>query len=462
MATALAHQTHPHPHMAEGGTSEAIITQPSTVAEAPEATSHIFRFFDLPRELRDEIYEPPALREHFNIPTLMLEGHSRHIQGQKLSASLLLVSRQFRDECTERCLDQQILCLRDWLDFSDTTGVLTVLDELRSWVIAICTAAPRRLDRYLGNCAQWYHDLRAVNMRLYLNYQSDLDDCAPYVLDHLQSTISDIASFKKTARLEIYMTKPARRYGRASWSRKLLARWHRGESQATILLGPALETEGSEWEDFEGVGLDVDWSTSSSSLFGSWPDDEDHDDTQANDTGDDQDDTGEYSDSDFSFHELPGQKAFGSADESDINVGDCIDSDEDAGRVCGDEHSESDPTNKISTLRAFEMIMNGDDTDDDNDDEKYNSSLRFYNDHTSLNGTTNVRPASPTNSDAFQISHDTEALIIGTTAPILIFRPPPQDYTRETRLLRLLCLGLVAVLILILAFGALDMITSPR
>jgi len=448
--------------MAEGGTSEAIITQPSTVAEALEITSHSFRFFDLPRELRDEIYEQPVLREHFNIPTLMLEGHSRHIQGKKLSASLLLVSRQFRDEYTERCLDQQILCLRDWLDFSDTMGVLTVLDELRSWVIDICTAAPRRLDRHLGNCAQWYHDLRAVNLRLYLNYQSDLGDCAPYVSDHLQSTVADIASFKKTARLEIYMTKPARRYGRASWSRKLLARWHRGESQATILLGPAPEIEGSEWEDFEGVGLDVEWSTSFSNSFGSWPDDEDHNDDQASDTNEYQDDASEYGGDDYSSNELLDQKDYGSADESDINVGDGIDSDGNAGRVSGDEHFESDHANKVSTLRAFEMIMNGEDTDDGDDDENRNSYLCFCTDHTNPSGITNARPASPTTSDASRILHETEALIVGTTAPTLMSRPRPQDYTRETRLRRLLCLELVAVLILIVVFGALDMITSPR
>ena len=120
-----------------------------------EDSAHIFRFFDLPRELRDKIYEQPVLMEHWRIPSLMVNGHDhdRYVRGEKLNTSLLLVNRQFRDEYTERCSDQQTLCLRDYLDFSDTIGVLNVLDELRSWVLSICIidssaqiTAPRRLQ----------------------------------------------------------------------------------------------------------------------------------------------------------------------------------------------------------------------------------------------------------------------------------------------------------------------------
>ena len=106
MATTLSGKRGPHRHTAEGGTSKAIITQPSLVAKSREENSHIFRFYDLLRELRDKIYEQPILMEHFNMPTIMLDNHSRYIQGEKVSASLLLVSRQFRDEYTERCSDQ--------------------------------------------------------------------------------------------------------------------------------------------------------------------------------------------------------------------------------------------------------------------------------------------------------------------------------------------------------------------
>lgn len=105
--------------MAEDKTSLATITQPSAVATSREDNAQVFRFFDLPRELRDNIYEQPVLVKYWHTPTLLIDDHSRHVQGEKLSKSTLLVNRQFRDEYTERCSDQQTLCLRDGLDFSD-------------------------------------------------------------------------------------------------------------------------------------------------------------------------------------------------------------------------------------------------------------------------------------------------------------------------------------------------------
>lgn len=448
--------------------------------------------------------------EHWHIPSLMLNdyGHDRYTQGEKLSTSLLLVNHQFRDEYTERCSDQSTLCLRDYLDFSDTIGVLNVLDELRSWALSICTVdssaqltAPRRLEPYLGNCARWYHDLRVVNIILYLNYQSDLEDCAPYVFDHMQSTIADIASFRKIAKLEIYMTKPARRHKRASWSRRLLARWRRVEPEATILLGLAPDSEGSEWEHFEGFDLEADCSTCSSpssSPFSSdsWSDDKDDGGAdQGNQADDDQDGDDGYGEKFCLDEELLNQKCHESAEESDNDFGNGvysvdIDSGKDAGRVAGDEHIHTKHANNTSsdfdllkspsgilesiygqtgmlqdrnsTLCASEDTMSGEETDDHGNDEDRNPYLSPYKDHIGPSRNPIVRFASPSISVPSQMSHDTEALIADTNATTLTSRPPPQDYTREMRLLRIIFLELLAVLIFILVCGVTDMILSSR
>lgn len=677
MATTLNGNSSPHPHM-------------SSVGKSREDFAHIFRFFDLPRELRDKIHEQPVLMEQWHAPTIMLLDRDRYTQGEKLNTSLLLVNRQFRDEYTERCLDQQTLCLRDCLDFSDVIGVLNVLDELRSWVLAICTTesiaqptAPSMLESYIGKCAHWYHDLRAVNIRLYLSYQGNLEDDAPYIFDHLQSTIADIASFEKISGLEIYITKPTRRHTTASWSRKLLARWRRDDPEATILLGPALHTECSEWEDFKGFGIDVDCSiSSSSSSSGSWSHYGGDGNEQENFNEDDQDGDGTQGENVPLYAELLHQKDYVSADEN-----------EDAVQLPGEEHPESkhanntskqfelfklpreirnsiygqpgmlqdqvlswesrmafDPYNAVtaikprqplllvnrqfnmeyrescegrigvfvdtrmeylepkwgpavtlsrnaaqgayflrlragdwfvskdddsinyldsvyawtrywcsqmpnlrslhvqvhiddnltskeleriranvsqmlsleklhqcefivmsdsgsyrnqdqpkrtlfqwklgdsssplfnnppiellepcwdcetqirgnSTLRAFEMIMNGEGTHDEYNEESPNPYLRFYKDHTGSGRTANVRPTSPANIDPPQSADEMEALIVNTAASALASRPPPQDCTREMRLLRIICLGLLAIFVLILVCDVSDMIFASR
>lgn len=91
--------------------------------------------------------------------------------------------------------------------------------------------------------------------------------------------------------------------------------------------------------------------------------------------------------------------------------------------------------------------MNGEDTNDEDDNEVDNLYLRSHKDHTGSSRTTDVRSASPINVDPSQISHDAETLIIETTTLGLTSRPPPQDYTREMRLLRTVCLELLAVLV---------------
>jgi len=242
MAATLGEHPGPNRHMAEVGTSAAVIAQPSSAAMSREDTAETFRFFDLPRELRDNIYEQPTLADHWHMPPYAYDDFC--VKAEKLNTSMLLVNRQFRDEYVERCLDQQVLSLRDCPHWTGATSILAALDEARSWILAMCAAkfsthlgAPRSLRHYVGGCARWYNDLHAVKIRLYLNYQHGLEDCGSYAFDHLQGTMADIASFQKVAKLEVYMTKRARCHSKVTWSRKLLARWQRNDAAATIFLG---------------------------------------------------------------------------------------------------------------------------------------------------------------------------------------------------------------------------------
>jgi hypothetical protein len=110
-----------------------------------------------------------------------------------------------------------------------------------------------------------------------------------------------------------------------------------------------------------------------------------------------------------------------------------------AGGIPGSIYGQSGTLqDRNSTLCALQKTMNGVNTDDHDDDEDRNLYLRWYK------------------------AHDTEALIVDTTAPTLTSRPPPQDYTRELRLLRIIYLELLAVLVFVLLCGALDMILSSR
>jgi hypothetical protein len=115
--------------------AESIITASSTSSLVNNST-RLFDFFGLPRELRDKIYEQPVLMDHWLVPTYL--EHDIHIEAVKLRMSLLLVNRQFRDEYTERCEDQQALFLHDAFTSLEDASILAEFDMLRSWVLGIC------------------------------------------------------------------------------------------------------------------------------------------------------------------------------------------------------------------------------------------------------------------------------------------------------------------------------------
>jgi hypothetical protein len=182
--------SHPGNYLVEGRPSKILAAQPSLAPSSEEVqdTMDIFRFFDLPRELRDKVHEQPVLVEHWHMrPFTDLPDAGDHYfctKAEKLRTSLLLVNRQFRDEYVEQCMTQQVLCLSDLPDWIGDSSVLAALNWAKFWILAICKSdssiqleaprklgAPRKLDTYLGKCAQWYHDLRAVNIGLSLNYQ---------------------------------------------------------------------------------------------------------------------------------------------------------------------------------------------------------------------------------------------------------------------------------------------------
>lgn len=69
---------------------------------------------------------------------------------------------------------------------------------------------------------------------------------------------------------------------------KLLARWHRDDSVATIFLGPAPHAEESVWEGFEGFEPDFDSPATSCGSSRSWSDGEDQgSEDHGSDNGDD-------------------------------------------------------------------------------------------------------------------------------------------------------------------------------
>jgi hypothetical protein len=278
MATALAHQPGPHRHTTEGETSAASITPPSSAAKSREDTAHIFRFFDLPRELRDKIYEQPVLMDHWLVPNYL--EHDIHIEAEKLSMSLLLVNRQFREEYTERCEDQQALILHDAFTSLDDASIINEFDMLRCWTLGICYWESARepdalfhLEDYLGECARWFKGLPAANVRLYISHRQDFDDYTPRVFDRLENNIAEIASFQKVAEVEIYATKRTRRRTSITWSRKLLARWCRAESPSDIFLDRAPHGGKIEWDVYCKTSLDDVDSASSYHSSDSWPTD---------------------------------------------------------------------------------------------------------------------------------------------------------------------------------------------
>lgn len=195
--------------------------------------------------------------------------------------SLLLVNRQFRDEYTERCEDQQTLFLHDAFKSLDKRSILNELEMLKGWVTGICyfasatePTALRELEGFLGNCAHWYKDLPAVNVRLYFSHRQDSDNYTPNVFKCLQNTIVEITSFQKIAELEVYATKRARRGTSITRSRKLLARWCRGDSPSDMFLDRAPHGGKIEWEIYSKTSLEDDDSASSCESSTSWSKDE--------------------------------------------------------------------------------------------------------------------------------------------------------------------------------------------
>jgi hypothetical protein len=241
-------------------------------AQGFQDTTNIFRFFDLPRELRDKIYEQPVLSERWRMPA----GDIFYDRGfctkvEKLRSSLLLVNRHFKDEYTERCLDREVLCLRSQV--SNFCSVFRALDRVESWITAMYTTVPceqyrttRKLENYLESCALWYQKLPTANVRMYLEHENGWEGRTPHDFDHLTHSMSDLESFGRIAKLEVYMISQIGQGKAASESRRLLARWRRKDFQSLLFPDPAFKADKSEWEDFDEVNFSLD---NSASLHGS-------------------------------------------------------------------------------------------------------------------------------------------------------------------------------------------------
>ena len=117
---------------AENGSGKPVFTATFLPVSANDS-ARFFDFFGLPRELRDNIYEQPVLFEYEHLPT----DREKDLitKAKKLRTSLLLVSRQFREEYTERCTGQEILCIRDHCEALGATTVLPSPNRARFWAI---------------------------------------------------------------------------------------------------------------------------------------------------------------------------------------------------------------------------------------------------------------------------------------------------------------------------------------
>lgn len=239
------------------GSGEPVVIGSSVPASANDST-RFFDFFGLPRELRDKIYEQPALFEHQNLHTH--DGERFHTNAKRLDTSLLLVSRQFHYEYSDRCADQQMLCLRDYPDFLTTSPVITVPDKARCWTLDYCNISGpvglgfdlSILTRFLRRYLPSYLALRTVRIKLFVmkNFSSV---CS--ISKTLRTNLARLVAIQKVDSVDVYEFYDKRHiwhHKRAEEPRALIARWKRGGNTQIEYLDPGIKSDGtvSEWEAF--------------------------------------------------------------------------------------------------------------------------------------------------------------------------------------------------------------------
>jgi hypothetical protein len=196
-----------------------------TISELPEnRDTHYFDFLGLLRELRDKIYEQPVLFKYEHIPAI--NDKAWITKAKKLRTSLLSVSHQFRNEYTERCAGQQVLCMRDHCSVWDSYAVLQSPNRARFWIIEFFVRSENIRDdlemlmRFLNRWAIPDLALRTINIRLLF-----VDTSGEYLQSSgMRRTLSGIQAIGRLASLEIYLADKLWDFRRSGTPKIMIAR----------------------------------------------------------------------------------------------------------------------------------------------------------------------------------------------------------------------------------------------
>jgi len=233
---------------AESGLDKPVIAGSLLPVSANNST-RFFDFFGLPRELRDKIYEQPILFEYEHLPTDSENGLIA--KAKKLDTSLLLVSRQFRDEYTERCAGRQVLCMRDHCKYLGSKDVIPLPDRACFWAMVFFVMSDNigddmeMFEHFLNRQTGPALALRSINIKLMFEDtpREEIES------DIVRRAISEVQACEKVASLEIYLAEKAWDLRRSSKPKILIARWDRSDDLHIDFSMPVMELHdmGSEW-----------------------------------------------------------------------------------------------------------------------------------------------------------------------------------------------------------------------
>ena len=173
-------------------------------------------------------------------------------KAKKLCTSLLSVSRQFRDEYTERCAGQQVLCIRDHRDIYRDRAASPPSNRAQLWAIEFFIVSEYTL-----------YDL--ITLKAFLNLQTGpnstvrsisikllFEDIPREKIEsgYVRRILSNLLACEKVASMEIYLVEKLWDLKESGEPKFLIARWDRSDDMNITFLTPAMEIYdmGSEWD----------------------------------------------------------------------------------------------------------------------------------------------------------------------------------------------------------------------
>jgi hypothetical protein len=219
---------------------------------APELSKPAFPFFDLPRELRDEVYDSGLIFKQ-KIPTQT----AARLRGRRVAnPTLLQVSKQFRQEYLERAERQTCLVVVDRPEYhGESIKLPTSLSYIRKLEVHIaiaCDAPDHLIDKcrvvkemrmhhtWIASLCSQIRNLDSVSIKVVIDPHQYIDTCERHLLE-LQHKLTSVEELKL---LEVWHCDYAGRVESAGWNfskpRKLAMKWeerdgmlHRTELHAT-------------------------------------------------------------------------------------------------------------------------------------------------------------------------------------------------------------------------------------